>query len=99
METKKLDKSGLFIEKGIPLPTDTRGDTKYPIFSNMDVGDSVFFSLDEEDNAKRLKNRIAQATRSYGKKQTPEKHFIIRYRLEFDLNNNEISGIRVWRKD
>lgn len=84
----------LKIERGIPLPTDTRGDTKYPIFSEMHVGDSVFFSLDEEDNATRLKNRIAQATRSYGKKQTPEKHFIIRYRLE-----DELSGIRVWRKD
>tara|TARA_R110000824_G_scaffold15639_2_gene65653 strand:- start:1048 stop:1311 length:264 start_codon:yes stop_codon:yes gene_type:complete len=84
----------LKIEKGIPLPTDTRGDTKYPVFSNMEVGDSVFFPLTEEDNPKRMKNRLAQATRTYGKKQTPEKHFIIRYRLE-----NEISGVRVWRKD
>ena len=67
----------LKIEKGIPLPTDTRGDTKYPVFSNMEVGDSVFFPLTEEDNPKRMKNRLAQATR-----------------LE-----NEISGVRVWRKD
>ena len=33
------------IEKGIPFPTDVRGDIKYPFFSEMGVGDSVFFTL------------------------------------------------------
>jgi len=84
----------LEIEKGIPLPLDTRGETKYPVFDLMGIGDSVFFSLEEENDAKRMKNRLAQATRTYGKKQTPEKHFILRYRLE-----SESSGVRVWRKD
>ena len=60
----------------------------------MGIGDSVFFSLEDENDAKRMKNRLAQATRTYGKKQEPEKHFILRYRLE-----NELSGVRVWRKD
>ena len=60
------------IEKGIPFPTDVRGN----------------------DNANRMKNRLSQATRTYGKKQNPEQHFIVRYRLE-----NEVSGVRVWRKD
>jgi len=41
-----------------------------------------------------MKNRLSQATRTYGKKQTPERHFVIRYRLE-----DEKSGVRVWRKD
>tara|TARA_R110000744_G_scaffold202965_4_gene321874 strand:+ start:570 stop:833 length:264 start_codon:yes stop_codon:yes gene_type:complete len=82
------------IEKGIPFPTDVRGDIKYPFFSEMGVGDSVFFTLEGNDNANRMKNRLSQATRTYGKKQNPEQHFIVRYRLE-----NEVSGVRVWRKD
>ena len=82
------------IEKGIPFPTDVRGDIKYPFFSEMEVGDSVFFTLEGNDNANRMKNRLSQATRTYGKKQNPEQHFIVRYRLE-----NEVSGVRVWRKD
>jgi|TARA_A100000172_G_scaffold79838_1_gene67852 hypothetical protein len=82
------------IDKGIPFPTDVRGDIKYPFFSEMEVGDSVFFTLEGNDNANRMKNRLSQATRTYGKKQTPERHFIVRYRLE-----DEVSGVRVWRKD
>ena len=82
------------IEKGIPFPTDIRGGMKYPIFSEMDVGDSLFFPLAEGDNANRMNNRLSQATRTYGKKQEPEQHFLIRYRLE-----NEVSGVRVWRRD
>ena len=82
------------IEKGIPFPTDIRGGMRYPIFSEMDVGDSLFFPLEEGDNANRMKNRLSQATRTYGKKQDPEQHFLIRYRLE-----NEVSGVRVWRRD
>ena len=82
------------IEKGIPFPTDVRGDIKYAFFSEMGVGDSVFFTLEGNDNANRMKNRLSQATRTYGKKQNPEQHFIVRYRLE-----NEVSGVRVWRKD
>ena len=81
------------IDKGIPLPTDMRNELKYP-FDKMIAGDSIFFPLGEEDNAQRMKNRLSQATRTYGKKQEPEQHFVIRYRLE-----NEISGVRVWRKD
>tara|TARA_R100000935_G_scaffold58035_1_gene93636 strand:+ start:1679 stop:1936 length:258 start_codon:yes stop_codon:yes gene_type:complete len=81
------------IDKGIALPTDIRNELKYP-FDKMDAGDSIFFPLDGEDNANRMKNRLAQATRTYGKKQEPERHFVIRYRLE-----NEVSGVRVWRKD
>ena len=81
------------IDKDIPFPEDTRSSAKYP-FQHMDVGDSLFLPLKEGDNAKRMKNRLSQATRTYGKKQDPEQHFIIRYRLE-----NEISGVRIWRKD
>tara|TARA_R100000742_G_C4273256_1_gene92761 strand:- start:88 stop:348 length:261 start_codon:yes stop_codon:yes gene_type:complete len=81
------------IDKGIPLPTDMRNELKYP-FDKMETGDSIFFPLGEEDNAQRMKNRLSQATRTYGKKQEPEQHFVIRYRLE-----NEVSGVRVWRKD
>jgi len=81
------------IDKGIPLPTDMRNELKYP-FAEMEVGDSIFFVLEEEDNANRMKNRLSQATRTFGRKSDPERHFVIRYRLE-----NEISGVRVWRKD
>ena len=84
----------VIIDKGIPLPDDLRGGrTMYP-FDKMEAGDSMFFVLKEGDNAQRMKNRLAQSSRTYGKKQEPEQHFVIRYRLE-----NEISGVRVWRKD
>jgi len=83
----------VIIDKGIPLPSDIRNELKYP-FDKMSIGDSIFFTLGEGDNAQRMKNRLSQATRTYGKKQEPEQHFVIRYRLE-----NEISGVRVWRKD
>tara|TARA_R110001583_G_scaffold13262_9_gene57388 strand:+ start:2800 stop:3060 length:261 start_codon:yes stop_codon:yes gene_type:complete len=83
----------VIIDKGIPLPSDIRNELKYP-FDKMSIGDSIFFTLGEGDNAQRMKNRLSQATRTYGKKQEPEQHFVIRYRLE-----NEVSGVRVWRKD
>jgi len=87
------DEGEFIIDKDIPFPEDTRSSAKYP-FQHMEVGDSLFLPLKEGDNAKRMKNRLSQATRTYGKKQDPERHFIIRYRLE-----NEISGVRIWRKD
>mgnify|MGYP003110291047 CR=1 FL=1 len=83
----------VIIDKGIPLPTDMRNELKYP-FDKLDIGDSIFFTLEKEDNANRMKNRLAQATRTFGRRQEPERHFVIRYRLE-----NEVSGVRVWRKD
>tara|TARA_R100001377_G_C3082110_1_gene72796 strand:+ start:232 stop:495 length:264 start_codon:yes stop_codon:yes gene_type:complete len=82
------------IDKGIPLPDDMRGGRALYPFDKLDTGDSIFFPLKEGDNAKRMKNRLSQATRTFGKKQEPERHFVLRYRLE-----NEISGVRIWRKD
>ena len=82
------------IDKGIPLPDDMRGGRSLYPFDKLDTGDSVFFPLKEGDNAKRMKNRLSQASRTFGKKQEPERHFVLRYRLE-----NEVSGVRIWRKD
>jgi hypothetical protein len=66
----------------------------------MEVGDSIFIPLEEGDNAQRMKNRLSQATRTFGKKQDPEQHFIIRYRLEkIGVGDRELSGVRIWRKD
>ena len=79
------------IESGIPLPEDQRSQTSYP-FAKMKVGDSIFFPLSPSDNSQRMKNRLAQASRGFGKKQEREWNFVIRYRLE-----DEISGVRVWR--
>jgi len=93
MDIIHSDEGEFIIDKNVPFPEDTRSSAKYP-FQYMDVGDSLFLPLKEGDNAKRMKNRLSQATRTFGKKQTPEWHFIIRYRLE-----NEISGVRIWRKD
>ena len=87
------DEGEFIIDKDIPFPEDTRSSAKYP-FKHMEVGDSIFLPIKEGDNAKRMKTRWSQATRTYGKKQDPECHFILRYRLE-----NEISGVRIWRKD
>jgi len=82
------------IDKGVPLPDDMRGGgTIYP-FDQLEVGDSIFFPLSASDNAKRMRNRLAQASRTFGKKQEPEWHFVLRFVLE-----NEVSGVRVWRRD
>ena len=82
------------IDKGIPLPDDIRGGRAVYPFDKLGVGDSIFFPIKEGDNAKRMKNRLSQASRTFGKKQEPEQHFVIRFRLE-----NEVSGVRIWRKD
>ena len=85
--------TGITIDIGIPLPEDRRSNTKYP-FGNMEVGDSFFVALPTGDIAERLKNRLSQASRTFGKKQDPERKYILRTRLE-----NEISGVRVWRTE
>ena len=59
------------IDKDVPLPDDTRSRSNYP-FADMEVGDSIFIPLEEGDNAQRMKNRLSQATRTFGKKQDPE---------------------------
>ena len=48
------------IDKGIPLPEDTRSRSNYP-FADMEVGDSIFIPLEEGDNAQREKP-LSQAT-------------------------------------
>tara|TARA_R100000935_G_scaffold16278_1_gene32319 strand:- start:392 stop:721 length:330 start_codon:yes stop_codon:yes gene_type:complete len=94
IEETQGEVDAFFIEEGVPLPEDVRGtQTRYP-FSKMRIGDSIFIRMKEGDDSKRMKNRLSQATRTFGKKQQPEMHFVLRYRLE-----NEISGVRVWRKD
>jgi len=70
------------IEKGIPIPssfTDAR--RKYP-FVDMEVGDSVFFPL--EDFAERKKI----AASAYGCGRDNNRKFTIR---------NVEGGIRIWR--
>ena len=85
--------TGITIDIGIPLPEDRRSNTKYP-FGNMEVGDSFFVQVAAGDNGDRLKNRLSQASRTFGKRQDPERKYILRTRLE-----NEISGVRVWRTE
>ena len=92
-ESLRDEETGLVIDIGIPFPEDTRSSTRYP-FAKMNVGDSIFIPLKEGDNANRLKNRLSQASRTFGIKQEPEQKFILRYRLE-----NETSGVRIWRKE
>mgnify|MGYP003144867046 FL=1 len=82
--------TGVTIDIGIPLPEDRRANVKYP-FGNMEVGDSFFVQVAAGD---RLKNRLSQASRTFGKRQDPERKYILRTRLE-----NEISGVRVWRTE
>jgi len=91
MNDSIIEKDTPLIEKGVPLPEDLRSQTSYP-FAKMEVGDSIFYPLIPSDNAQRMKNRLAQASRGFGKKQDPEWKFVIRYRLE-----DEVSGVRIWR--
>ena len=92
--TQQYDvETGIMVDSNVPFPEDTRSSTKYP-FGKMEIGDSIFIILKEGDSGERLKNRLAQASRTFGKKQTPEQKFILRYRLE-----NEISGVHIWRKE
>ena len=87
-----MDDKNIIIDKDIPIPSRARVSSyNYP-FAKMEVGDSIFFPLRADDNSQRMKNRLAQASRGFGKKQEPEWKFVIRYRLE-----DEISGVRVWR--
>lgn len=91
---KEEPKASFTIDKNIPLPTDMRSrESKYP-WSIMEVGDSIFIPLEEGDDGKRMKNRIAQSCRNFGKKQDPQWRYALRYRLE-----DEISGVRVWRSE
>ena len=85
--------TGVTIDIGIPLPEDRRANVKYP-FGNIEVGDSFFVPVVAGDNGDRLKNRLSQASRTFGKRQDPERKYILRTRLE-----NEISGVRVWRTE
>ena len=84
------------IEKNVQLPTDLRSKNTYP-FEDMEVGDSIFIKLAEKDDAQRLRNRLAQASRNFGKKQDPEWTFVLRYMLE-SYGSLEVSGVRIWRK-
>ena len=82
------------IDKNVPLPDDMRSRvSKYP-WGMMDVGDSLFLPIEKGDDGKRMKNRIAQSCRNFGKKQEPQWKYTLRYRLE-----NEVSGVRVWRSE
>tara|TARA_R100000329_G_C7615125_1_gene218347 strand:+ start:926 stop:1213 length:288 start_codon:yes stop_codon:yes gene_type:complete len=89
-----------YIEKNIPPPTDIRGKSNQRPWHKMEVGDSVFIPLKEDDNAQRAKNRLQQSTRTFCKKHEPEWKFVLRYRLEntgVAGTLGEQSGIRVWR--
>ena len=89
-----------YIEKNIPPPTDIRGKSSQRPWHKMEVGDSVFIPLKEDDNAQRAKNRLQQSTRTFCKKHEPEWEFVLRYRLEntgVAGTLGEQSGIRVWR--
>tara|TARA_R100000700_G_C3124805_1_gene112346 strand:+ start:88 stop:375 length:288 start_codon:yes stop_codon:yes gene_type:complete len=89
-----------YIEKNIPPPTDIRGKSSQRPWHKMEVGDSVFIPLKEDDNAQRAKNRLQQSTRTFCKKHEPEWKFVLRYRLEntgVAGTLGEQSGIRVWR--
>ena len=44
------------IEKNIPIPEDIRGSSSQRPWHKMEVGDSVFIPLKEDDNAQRAKN-------------------------------------------
>ena len=89
-----------YIEKNIPPPTDIRGKSNQRPWHKMEVGDSVFIPLKEDDNAQRAKNRLQQSTRTFCKKHQPDWKFVLRYRLEntgVAGTLGEQSGIRVWR--
>ena len=85
------------LDSDVPIPSDTRNTMRYP-WPKFKVNNSLFFSPDSgEDNAKRLKNRLDQSTRTFAAKQTPPWKFVLRVRLEKDKNGKDQSGVRVWR--
>ena len=93
---------GYELNKSVPIPTDYRStENKYP-FDEMEIGDSFFISPEyEEEDVKRLSNRVAQARQSYQKrvaKHGTEVRFTQRQRVEDDGGKEgPIAGIRVWR--
>ncbi len=81
----------------VPIPSDTRNTMRYP-WPKFKVNNSLFFAPDsDEDNAKRLKNRLDQSTRTFAAKQTPPWKFVLRVRLEEDKEGEDQSGVRVGR--
>jgi len=85
------------LDSDVPIPSDTRNTMRYP-WPKFKDNNSLFFSPDSgEDNAKRLKNRLDQSTRTFAAKQTPPWKFVLRVRLEKDKNGKDQSGVRVWR--
>ncbi len=88
------EESSFKIDTNVPLPEDMRNRaSKYP-WGMMEVGYSLFIPMEEGDDSKRMKNRISQSCRNFGKKQEPEWKYTLRYRLE-----DEVSGVRVWRSE
>lgn len=87
------DFDDLVLDTDIPIPADTRT-RKYP-WLRFKPKNSLFFSPDDsDDSVKRLKQRLDQSNRTFGKKQNPEWKFTGRVVLE-----NEVSGVRVWRTE
>jgi hypothetical protein len=73
------------IEKGIPLPTNTRN-SKYP-YKDMQVGDSFLIPSHPDDAAdllKRMRNSMFAAGKRHGIKLTAA--------------IDDEGGVRVWRK-
>ena len=87
------DFDDLVLDTDVPIPADTRT-RKYP-WLRFKPSNSLFFGIDDaDDSVKRLKQRLDQSSRTFGKKQNPEWKFTARVVLE-----NEVSGVRVWRTE
>ncbi|SPD71833.1 hypothetical protein PITCH_A1070007 [uncultured Desulfobacterium sp.] len=75
------------IEKDRPIP-EVNSRIKYP-WSNMDVGDSVFFRVEKGESIQQLKRKVVPSSRYYGEKTNKE------FKTMTERDPEE--GIRVWR--
>jgi hypothetical protein len=86
-------KEEIIIEKDIPVPvgSDRRSvEKKYPL-KEMKVGDSFFLPLEQDDDLKRMANRISQARQGYQKRNEG-----VRFTQRLWEKEGTV-GIRVWR--
>lgn len=77
------------IEKGIPIPRKWQTDKKTTILDNMEVGDSIFISVETKDFQKSV-----VSIRSNAGQTAKKKGWKIVSRLYRDEN-----GLRIWRTE
>ena len=80
------------IEKDKPISTKKSRRLRYP-FNQMQIGDSIFVSIEDVAFSKDPNGVVSSAASAYGRRHSIK--FITRTIVE----QNQVTGFRVWRVD